>query len=102
MVRGKSARGHNDTAVWVARECGDSLLELSRVLCTQDTQLDAHWRHGLDGSELADSRGHTRVSDDRRPGYPGRHFLEQLQPFCRDSILEDGKTGRVTAGPPQT
>ena len=46
-------------------------------------------------------RAHCRIAKDRDPRHSGRNLLEQLQPFPRDTVLEQGEAN-VAARPRET
>jgi len=75
-------RQHDEAAIRLARECGDTALDFFRGPDTNGAYLDSErWRRALDGAKLTDCSGIRRISQHCRSRHLGRDLFEQLQPI---------------------
>ena len=91
-------RQHDEAAIRLARECGDTALDFFRVPDTNGAYLDSErWRRALDGAKLTDCSGIRRISQHCRSRHLGRDLFEKLQPFDGHPQFGRGETGGVAA-----
>src|SRR3954454_7007400 len=96
-VRQRTSR-HDYSAVRAAREGCEGALYLVRVAHVNRVYLYPERRCcSLDGAELADTGGGTRITENRRSGHPRCDLLEQFEPFCTQAVFEIRHPSGVTA-----
>src|SRR5262252_2543591 len=103
MNDGQRAACQDQTAVGTACEAGDRSLNLAGVAYVDRTELDAkRWRHGLNCAPQPDAGRYGGIADDCHSRHAWRNLLEQLQPFCADSVFKGSKPSDVPTRPCQT
>ena len=92
------APSHDQTAIRSAREAGDRALDRGCITNVDRAHLYPERRcHRLHRTKLTGSKGEVGIAKDRHLLHARRDFLEKLQPFCADAILESDKAGGVAA-----
>src|SRR3954468_16740234 len=90
--------GHDYAAIRTAREGCKGALDLVRVAHVNRVYLYPERRCcRLNGTELADTGGGTRITENRRLDHPRCDLLEQFEPFCTQAVFEIRQPGGVAA-----
>src|SRR5262249_23965030 len=89
-------RRHYHTAIRGVGEGRNTTLDLAGIAHVDRTHFYPKRRcHSLDGAELADPGGYTRIPNDCRARHSRRYLLQQFHPFPTDTVLEHKKAGDV-------
>ena len=104
MADGDGVRDHQQTAIRLARESFDRMLDIGAdaVHIGFDEFQANCWRGGLDRIAVESRIRVLGVRDDRGAAHARRDLLQQLQPFRPDGVFEIGKAGNIASRPSQT